>query len=380
VDARIASGVLRDSGGHASPHRYLSHSPTSQNPVRLSALTKTYPDGTEAVKGIDLDIAEGSFVVLLGPSGCGKTTTLRMIAGLESVSSGSIHFADLDVTDMPASQRDVGFVFQFYALYPHMTVRENIGFPLGNQGITGTDQRARIHDISNALGIAQLLDQHPGQLSGGDQQRVSLARAMVRNPAINLMDEPLGQLDTNIRLELREVIRAQQIESGITTVYVTHDQEEALSLADTVVVMNEGRIEQIGSPEDVYGSPACLFVADFVGSPGMNLISGTAAGDRGSLVFQSGSVSMPIPDMSPRGAVQMGIRPEFVTLGVDSGIPGVVAVSEYFGDHYIVHLSTDMGPVVARSSRNLSVGKQTRLQFSQAHIRVFETETGKRVL
>lgn len=345
--------------------------------MRLEALTKTYPDGTEAVRGIDLEAEDGQLVVLLGPSGCGKTTTLRMIAGLETVTSGCILLDGRDVTHDAASERDVGFVFQFYALYPHMTVRENIAFPLDNTGVARPERDRRVTETADRLGIASLLDRYPGQLSGGDQQRVSLARAMVRRPGIYLMDEPLGQLDAAIRLDLREAIRSQQIDSGITTVYVTHDQEEALSLADLVVVMNAGRIEQAGTPDEVYDRPASLFVADFVGSPGMNTIAGETVGQDNSVVFRSGELAYPLASAAdPARAVTLGVRPEFVRVVDDGPIPAEVRVVEYFGDHHVLHLDTAAGPVTARSDRTRHPGDTVTLDFDPDHVRLFDPDTG----
>ena len=214
--------------------------------LALDRVEKTYPDGTRAVNGIDLAIEEGEFIVLLGPSGCGKTTTLRMIAGLELATGGSIRLAGNDVTRLRPSQRDVGMVFQFYALYPHLTVRDNIGVPAA-RGRPGRRRRQRRVDaVAARMDLERLLPLYPKQLSGGDQQKVSLARAMVRRPAVYLMDEPLGTLDADQRLAMRELIRAEQLASGVTTIYVTHDQEEAMSLADRIVVMEGGRIRQVG--------------------------------------------------------------------------------------------------------------------------------------
>jgi multiple sugar transport system ATP-binding protein len=242
--------------------------------LQLEGLRKVYADGTEAVRDIDLVCAEGEFLVLLGPSGCGKTTSLRMIAGLETPTSGTIHLAGEEISHLPPQKRDVGFVFQFYALYPHLSVFDNIAFPLQSIGCSRAEVALRVGEIVERLGLSSLLKRRPTTLSGGDQQRVALARALVRAPRIWLMDEPLGTLDGERRLEMRELIRRQQIELGVTTIYVTHDQEEAMSLGDRIVVMEDGRIRQAGTPGQVYDEPEDLFVADFVGSPGMNLVAG----------------------------------------------------------------------------------------------------------
>jgi ABC-type sugar transport system ATPase subunit len=250
----------------------------------LKQLQKTYPDGTRAVHGVDLSVERGEFIVLLGPSGCGKTTTLRMVAGLELATGGTVQIEGRDVTALPPSQRDVGFVFQFYALYPHMRVRDNIAFPLLADGVATREREQRVAEVAQAVGVSSLLDRLPRQLSGGDQQRVSLARALVRRPRLWLMDEPLGTLDAAVRQSLGAFIREQQRRHGVTTLFVTHDQEEAMQLADRVVVMETGHVRQVGTPTTVYDRPANGFVAHFVGSPGMNFLSG----DIRSEVFRAG--------------------------------------------------------------------------------------------
>lgn len=347
--------------------------------MRLTGLRKVYPDGTEAVKGIDLDAEDGSFIVLLGPSGCGKTTTLRMIAGLETVTDGTIVIGERDVASLDPSDRDVGFVFQFFALYPHMTVRDNIGFPLDNAGVPRDRRNLLVTETASGFGIEGLLDRLPGQLSGGDQQRVSLARAMVRNPSIYLMDEPLGQLDAGIRMELREVIRRHQMDTGVTTVYVTHDQEEALSLADIVVVMNDGRIEQTGTPEQIYNSPESLFVADFVGSPGMNLLEGEIVETEGRVSFETAETRIGLAPIQNRGPATLGIRPEYVSIADASGLTGTISVSEYFGDRVITHFDTPFGSVAARLEQAGRVGELANLRFDANHIQLFDPATGRRL-
>ena len=344
--------------------------------LELQNLQKTYPDGTRAVRGIDLRVDKGEFIVLLGPSGCGKTTTLRMIAGLEDPTGGQITLDNQNVTHLPPSQRDVGFVFQFYALYPHMTVQKNIAFPLENIGTSPADIEAAIDRVTHALGIETLLTQYPRQLSGGDQQRVSLARAMVRTPDIYLMDEPLGTLDAEHRLELRAFIRRQQLSLSITAIYVTHDQEEAMSLADRIVVMDGGKIRQIGSPSEIYNHPADLFVANFVGSPGMNLLTGQIVQRGDSLTFTHPDTDIHIPihaNIAPAQVI-FGMRPEFIR-PANRGIPGKVILSEYLGSHGYVHVDTPIGELVMRTTDRFAIGETIHLHLNETHIRLFDPDT-----
>ena len=345
--------------------------------LELQNLQKTYPDGTRAVRGIDLAVDEGEFIVLLGPSGCGKTTTLRMIAGLENPTDGQIVLANQNVTHLPPSQRDMGFVFQFYALYPHMSVQKNIAFPLENIGMAASDINATVDRVARALGIEGLLGQYPRQLSGGDQQRVSLARAMVRTPDVYLMDEPLGTLDAEHRLELREFIRRQQLALSTTAIYVTHDQEEAMSLADRMVVMEGGKIRQTGSPSEIYTQPADLFVANFVGSPGMNLIRGRIVRDGDGLAFtrQGANVHLPIRRRVFPGRAILGIRPEFIR-PADRGVPGKVVLEEYMGSHVYVHVDTPLGELVMHAPGRFAISETIRLRLDEDRICLFDPETG----
>lgn len=344
--------------------------------LELQNLQKTYPDGTRAVRGIDLRVDQGEFIVLLGPSGCGKTTTLRMIAGLEDPTGGRITLDNQNVTHLPPSQRDIGFVFQFYALYPHMTVQKNIAFPLENIGTSPAETKAAIDRVTCALSIETLLDQYPRQLSGGDQQRVSLARAMVRTPDIYLMDEPLGTLDAEHRLELRAFIRRQQLALSITAIYVTHDQEEAMSLADRIVVMDGGKIRQIGTPSEIYNHPADLFVANFVGSPGMNLLTGQIVqhGDSLSFTHPDSDIHIPIHANIAPAQVIFGMRPEFIR-PANRGIPGKVILSEYLGSHGYVHVDTPIGELIMRTTDRFAIGEKIHLHLNETHIRLFDPDT-----
>ena len=376
--------------------------------VTLSGVEKTYPDGTRAVRGVDLAVEAGEFVVLLGPSGCGKTTTLRMIAGLERPSAGSIQLGDADVTHVPPAQRDVGFVFQFYALYPHLSVRENLSFPLECAGMPRAERERRVAEVAASLGLAPLLALYPRQLSGGDQQRVALGRALVRRPAVWLMDEPLGTLDADLRLAMCEFLRAQQLEHRVTTVYVTHDQEEAMRLADRIVVMSGGVILQAAAPAKVYDEPADLFVARFVGSPGMNFVAGEIRAEPdgarrlhpyppptlwgraqgpsegpSGVTFSGDSLpSLPLDSARdlPLGPVTLGVRPEFVVLDSTSSLRGVVAVDEYLGASRCLHVDTPVGRLIARvePDHELGRGAEVGLCFDPAHVRWFDSASGRR--
>jgi ABC-type sugar transport system ATPase subunit len=353
--------------------------------LELQGLRKTYADGTHAVRGIDLAIAEGELIVLLGPSGCGKTSTLRMIAGLELATSGSIRLGGRDVTRLPPSRRDVGMVFQFYALYPHLTVRQNIAFPLRAGGLPAAEIRARVDRVAARVGLTDLLGKYPRQLSGGDQQKVSLARAIVRRPAIYLMDEPLGTLDADQRLLMLELIRAEQLSARVTTIYVTHDQEEAMSLGDRIVVMEGGRIRQAGTPAEIYDRPTDLFVASFVGSPGMNFITGELVeGPRGpTFVSKAGELRIDVPRARaerPRDAT-LGIRCEHVHEDPEGPIVGNVLVEEYLGNASNVHLQTDAGRLVMRSATTSqrARGSRLRLRLDPAGISMFDPITEQRL-
>jgi multiple sugar transport system ATP-binding protein len=345
--------------------------------LRIRALQKTYPDGTRAVKGFDLDVREGEFIVLLGPSGCGKTTTLRMVAGLEIATSGTIELAGTNVTQLRPSARDVGFVFQFYALYPHLSIQENIAFPLRSTGVRRDEIDERVSAVCRRVGLAGL-DRYPSQLSGGDRQRVALARAMVRRPRLFLMDEPLGTLDADRRLEMCEFIRSQQLDAKVTTLYVTHDQEEAMSLADRVVVMEGGEIRQVGAPADVYENPRDLFVANFVGSPGMNLIEGAIHASHKGLVFiprgPGPEVAVPIEGDHPQGDATLGIRPEYVRADDAGIVTGEVVLDEYLGSHRYTHVRTPYGRVVMRAHASHPIGSSLRLSFDMASLHLFRSQ------
>ncbi|HEY1705686.1 MAG TPA: ATP-binding cassette domain-containing protein [Trebonia sp.] len=285
--------------------------------ITLEKLAKVYPGGVRALDGLDLDVAEGEFVVLVGPSGCGKTTALRLVAGLETITEGTVKFGGRSVNGVSPRHRDVAMVFQNYALYPHLTVAENLGFSLVNKGMPRTQREARIRSVAEVLGLSPFLRRTPAHLSGGQRQRVAMGRAIIREPAVFCMDEPLSNLDAKLRAAMRaEIVRVHQ-SIGAATLYVTHDQVEAMTMGDRVVVLDQGVLQQCGTPRSLYEHPANLFVAAFIGSPEMNLFQGAVA-DGGELVLGSQRLALPEPPaaLAPyRGReVIAGLRPEALTL------------------------------------------------------------------
>ncbi len=300
--------------------------------VAIRALRKSY-GAAEVLHGIDLDVADGEFAVLVGPSGCGKSTLLRMIAGLESVTGGDIRIGERVVNALPPAERDIAMVFQNYALYPHKTVAANMGFALKLRGMSRAEVRRRVEEAATVLGLTPYLDRYPRELSGGQRQRVAMGRAIVRDPQVFLFDEPLSNLDAKLRVQMRTEIRALQQRLGATTVYVTHDQIEALTMADRIVVMQGGRIEQQGPPLAVYDRPANTFVAGFIGSPAMNMMAGVARAEGGAIWVETEGARLPAPpDAAARDGqtVVYGVRPEHLSLA-EAGLTGEVAVIEPTG-------------------------------------------------
>jgi multiple sugar transport system ATP-binding protein len=310
--------------------------------VQFDDVSKEYTAGVRAVDGLTLDVREGEFLIFVGPSGCGKTTALRMVAGLEEVTSGAIEISGRVVNDLPPTARDVAMVFQNYALYPHMSVAQNIGFPLRQQKVKKEDARARVAEVAKLLALEELLERRPRELSGGQRQRVAIGRALVRRPQIFLMDEPLSNLDAKLRVQMRAELISLHQRVGITTIYVTHDQTEAMTLGDRVVVMNRGVVQQVDTPERLYRHPANTFVAGFIGSPSMNFFSG----ELGETHVRIGSHDVPLPESMRaqlgrrQGPVVVGLRPEDLVLGGDDGfaIPAAVEISERLGPEVLVHL------------------------------------------
>ncbi len=328
-----------------------------------------------AVAGLTLDIADGEFLVLLGPSGCGKTTALRMLAGLEHPDRGDIRIDGRSVVGLEPKDRDVALVFQSYALYPHMSARDNIRYPLRVRHLSTAEQDRRVARAAELLGIGHLLPRRPAQLSGGEQQRVALARAIVREPRVFLMDEPLSNLDAKLRTHTRTELKALQVELGVTTIFVTHDQAEAMTMADRIAVLDAGRLQQLGAPDDVYQHPANLFVAQFIGSPPMNVLPAERDGD--TLVV-AGGWRVPSPRLrDEKGALTVGLRPEAIALA-DDGHPGEVLVSEPLGSEVIVNVKLGDALVKLRTTPDVrpEPGAKVHLRADPAGVRVFDRESG----
>ena len=329
-----------------------------------------------AVQGSSFTIEDGEFFMLLGPSGCGKTTTLRMIAGLELPTSGEIYINGEEVSQRPASRRDIAFVFQMFALYPHMNVRGNISYPLISQGMKRPQVRAKVAEVAAILGITDLLDRPVGGLSGGDRQRVALGRAIVRDPACFLMDEPLGALDAEFREHMAEELRALHDRMRATTVYVTHDQLEAMQMGDKIVVMNHGVVEQFGRPQDIYDWPATRFVANFIGSPPMNFLAFDGMVGNGAVQVNLGGAVVAVPQMmaGASGELVLGVRPENVHLDDAAAYRGRIVATEYLGTTQIVTLDTAHGVVKARTGSDsvVLVGDLVGLRFDERTLTIFD--------
>lgn len=344
--------------------------------LKLSQLVKTYGK-TEVLHSIDLDIQDGEFVVLVGPSGCGKSTTLRLIAGLEEVSGGIIEIGDQVVNNLEPKERNIAMVFQNYAIYPHMTVRKNIGFGLRSSKMARSDKTKRIDEIAEILGMTDLLSRKPSQLSGGQRQRVAIGRAMVRDPAVFLFDEPLSNLDAQLRTQMRLEIKKLHQRVGATIVFVTHDQVEAMTMADRIVIMKDGHIQQVGTPSEVYHTPANTFVASFIGSPSMNMIPATVTD--GQVHIDGGSrIDIGTPIEGNR-KVTLGIRPEDLE-PVDGPalISGSVNVREPLGHETLIHVGTAHGDIIAKADGRTPppIGDTVHLGADAQNIHVFDPTSG----
>ncbi|GGL00961.1 multiple sugar transport system ATP-binding protein [Curtobacterium luteum] len=355
--------------------------------VTYDKATRLYPGGTRpAVDSLDLDVADGEFLVLVGPSGCGKSTSLRMLAGLEEVNSGAIRIGERDVTDVPPKDRDIAMVFQNYALYPHMTVAENMGFALKIAGVGKEERATRVQEAAKLLDLEQYLGRKPKALSGGQRQRVAMGRAIVRQPQVFLMDEPLSNLDAKLRVQTRTQIASLQRRLGVTTVYVTHDQTEALTMGDRIAVLKDGILQQVGSPRDLYEKPNNVFVAGFIGSPAMNLLPADVV--EGGIKF--GTLNHPIDrdtlSNARSGNITVGIRPEDVIVSSSGeGLPVTVDVVEELGADGYLYGHADVNgqrtDIVARvdGRSHPSIGDTIVISPKQGHVHAFDTESGDRL-
>ncbi|MBD3666095.1 ABC transporter ATP-binding protein [Sulfitobacter sp. TSTF-M16] len=348
--------------------------------IRINNIRKDFGDFT-AVKESSFTIEDGEFFMLLGPSGCGKTTTLRMIAGLELPTSGEIYLDGEEISQKPPSQRDIAFVFQMFALYPHMNVRKNLSYPLVSQGMARRDVKAKVEEVAGILGITDILNRPVGGLSGGDRQRVALGRAIVRDPKAFMMDEPLGALDAEFREHMAEELRALHDRMGATTVYVTHDQLEAMQMGDKIVVMNNAVVEQFGTPQEIYDKPATMFVADFIGSPSMNFLSfeGTVAEGATSVDMHGQAIGVPRQMQGDSGKLVFGVRPEHVILSDAGDYRGEVKATEYLGTTQIITLDTPNGELKARtgSDRIVKTGERLGIGFEAPKVTLFNEGSGQ---
>ncbi len=346
--------------------------------VTLKDVRKVYPNGFEALVPVSFEVPDGELVVLVGPSGCGKSTLLRMVAGLEAITEGELAIGARVVNDVDPADRNIAMVFQNYALYPHMTVAKNMGYGLKNRGTSKAEIDQKVRAAAEMLNLSDYLDRRPSQLSGGQRQRVAMGRAIVREPDLFLFDEPLSNLDAKLRNQMRIEIRALQRRLGVTAMYVTHDQVEAMTMADRIIVMNAGRIEQIGSPAEIYGSPASTFVASFMGAPPMNLLKAEASGGRVTL---DGGDAVPQAQANGHaGALQVGIRPEDVVPAETGDLEFDVHIIEELGAHRLLHGH------VAGQAFSVSIAKDdaaatglTRLAVKPGAVHLFDADEGRRL-
>ena len=348
--------------------------------LHIAGIRKTFGKGdkmVEVLKRIDIDVAPGEFLILVGPSGCGKSTLLNIIAGLDEPTDGEIRISGRNVVGVAPAQRDIAMVFQSYALYPSMSVAENIGFALEMRKVPKAERLARVQQVAATLQISHLLDRRPSQLSGGQRQRVAMGRALARQPQLFLFDEPLSNLDAKLRVEMRAEIKRLHQLSGITSVYVTHDQIEAMTLGSRIAVMKDGLLQQLGTPDDIYSRPANTYVASFIGSPTMNMVQGQAAGQAG---FEIAGASLPLT-APVAGPAQLGLRPEHIALADDAPWRGEVSIVEPTGADTFVVVRTAAGDVTVRTSAQarVSPGDQVGLQASGDHASWFDVRSGQRL-
>jgi multiple sugar transport system ATP-binding protein len=353
--------------------------------LKISGIRKCFGKGdntVEVLKRIDIDVAPGEFLILVGPSGCGKSTLLNIIAGLEEPTEGSISIGDKNVVGVPPAQRDIAMVFQSYALYPTMSVAENIGFALEIRKVPKAERQARIAEVAAMLQIEHLLDRRPSQLSGGQRQRVAMGRALARNPQLFLFDEPLSNLDAKLRVEMRAEIKRLHQLSGITSVYVTHDQVEAMTLGSRIAVMKGGVLQQLGTPDEIYNRPANTYVATFIGSPTMNLIEGRTSSENGEDKFAIAGVQMALTSPDNQGQViLLGLRPEHIRLSESAAWRGVVYLVEPTGADTYVVVETLAGKVTVRAAPQSQVrpGDTVGLEIQAEHVTWFDQASGLRL-
>ena len=345
--------------------------------VTLESVAKVYPGGVTAVRGLDLRITDGEFLVLVGPSGCGKSTTLRMIAGLEEITSGTLSIGERRVNDVHPRDRDIAMVFQSYALYPHMSVRDNMAFGLELRKTPAAEVERRVSDAAEILGIGDLLKRKPKALSGGQRQRVAMGRAIVRQPSVFLFDEPLSNLDARLRVQMRLELSRLHASLGTTMIYVTHDQVEAMTLADRIAVMDQGVLQQLGTPMEVYHQPANRFVAGFIGSPSMNFLEGEASREDARLVFRSEACTITLPpDLEAHETIRsVGVRPQALTLSDEAPIArGVIEVVEPMGPETFVYVRVGQQSLASRAepSVRLTVGDEVSLSVTPTDVHVFD--------
>ncbi len=349
--------------------------------VVLHNLVKSYGK-TEVLHGIDLSVSDGEFIVLVGPSGCGKSTTLRLIAGLEDASSGDIEIDQRVVNNLEPKERNIAMVFQNYAIYPHMSVRKNIGFGLRTAKIGKAEKAKRIEDVAAILSMTELLDRKPSELSGGQRQRVAIGRAMVRDPSVFLFDEPLSNLDAQLRTQMRLEIKKLHQRVKSTIVFVTHDQVEAMTMADRIVIMKDGYIQQVGTPNEVFHQPANQFVAQFIGAPSMNMLPGIWT-DNHILLSQGVTVPFFNNSLSNGAQVVLGVRPDDLTVGDHAPLfKGIANVLEPLGSETLVHVELNNAEVIAKASGRTppEAGSEVTLSAAIENMHVFDANSGKAVL
>jgi sn-glycerol 3-phosphate transport system ATP-binding protein len=357
--------------------------------VHLRGVKKTYDNKVEVIHGIDMEIIDGEFIVIVGPSGCGKSTLLRMVAGLERITGGQVAIGDRVVNELEPKDRDIAMVFQNYALYPHMSVYKNMAYGLKIRGLARNDIDARVRKAAKILELEKLLDRLPRQLSGGQRQRVAMGRAIVREPAVFLFDEPLSNLDAKLRVQMRLEIKRLQRELAVTSIYVTHDQVEAMTLADRLIVMNGGVAEQIGTPMDVYDRPASVFVAGFIGSPAMNFLAAKVGADAKSVdLVATGAKAVSLPlavttSAAPGTPVALGLRPEHLLPSSDGPLEFSIELAEPLGADTLLHgrFGDARELVTVRQGGHVTAqpGEQRRFSIGATRLHLFDSQSGRRI-